>query len=286
LEKIDAVFSERSVSMALPVDVWRVVAGHLVTERDLCALACVSRELRGAVDDDAVWRRLFNRRYELEFNNQHHMIVGSSTRCVSSPFTYHPPSADDPHPERWFVRVTRTRVLAEVSGGVYASRTAYASRNAHDTRSFLPGWRGERIRGDGWCGGLPWQEVRQRTYREWTKECFFVEHAERVRDSYRRIIRTHENVQDVDRDIKTKLKQLETLARKEAIVKDAPDNRVRRRSQKLKDIAHQAKCVNNSLEKRAEDRKEYERKRLYELSRAPSEAVRMWKKATMERDKR
>ena len=53
--------------MALPVDVWRVVAGHLVTERDLCALACVSRELRGAVDDDAVWRRLFNRRYELEF---------------------------------------------------------------------------------------------------------------------------------------------------------------------------------------------------------------------------
>ena len=84
----------------------------------------------------------------------------------------------------------------------------------------------------------------------------------------------------------TKLRQLETLARKEAIVKDAPDNRVRRRSQKLKDIAHQAKCVNNSLEKRAEDRKEYERKRLYELSRAPSEAVRMWKKATMERDKR
>ena len=49
-----------------------------------------------------------------------------------------------------------------------------------------------------------------------------------------------------------KLKQLETFARKEAIVKDAPDIRVRRRSQKLKDIAHQAKCVNNSLEKRAE----------------------------------
>ena len=139
--------------MALPVDVWRVVAGHLVTERDLCALACVSRELRGAVDDDAVWRRLFNRRYELEF-------LMSPSSSVTSP---HPPSADDPHPERWFVRVTRTRVLAEVSGGVYVSRTAYASRNAHDTRSFLTGWRGGRIRGDGRTGGHPWQEVRQRT---------------------------------------------------------------------------------------------------------------------------
>ncbi len=249
--------------MALPVDVWRVVAGHLGTERDLCALACVSRELRGAVDDDAVWRRLFNRRYELEF-------LMSPSSSVTSP---HPPSADDPHPERCFVRVTRRLVLAEVSGGVYAHLGVYNSRNARVIYGLnFP--------------GIPWPEVRQRTYREWTKECFFVEHAERVRDSYRRIIRTHENIQDVDRDIKTKLKQLETLARKEAIVKDAPDNRVRRRSQKLKDIAHQAKCVNNSLEKRAEDRKEYERKRLYELSRAPSEAVRMWKKATMERDKR
>ena len=175
--------------MALPVDVWRVVAGHLVTERDLCALACVSRELRGAVDDDAVWRRLFNRRYELEFNNQHHMIVGSSTRCVSSPFTYHPPSADDPHPERWFVRVTRRHVLADVSGGVYDSRNARVI--------YAPsGWRNEH--------NFP--GILDRTYREWTKECFFLEHAERVRDSYRRIIRTHENVQDVDRDIKTKLK--------------------------------------------------------------------------------
>ena len=245
--------------MALPVDVWRVVAGHLVTERDLCALACVSRELRGAVDDDAVWRRLFNRRYELEF-------LMSPSSSVTSP---HPPSADDPHPERWFLRVTRRHVLADVSGGVYDSRNARVI--------YAPsGWRNEH--------NFP--GILDRTYREWTKECFFLEHAERVRESYRRIIRTHENIQDVDRDIKTKLKQLETLARKEAIVKDAPDNRVRRRSQKLKDIAHQAKCVNNSLEKRAEDRKEYERKRLYELSRAPSEAVRMWKKATMERDKR
>ena len=249
--------------MALPVDVWRVVAGHLVTERDLCALACVSRELRGAVDDDAVWRRLFNRRYELEY-------LMSPSSSVTSP---HPPSADDPHPERCFVRVTRKDVLAEVSGGVYDSRETRASSTPH------------RVGARAQFPGIPWPEVRP-TYREWTKECFFLEHAERVRESYRRIIRTHENIQDVDRDIKTKLKQLETLARKEAIVKDAPDNRVRRRSQKLKDIAHQAKCVNNSLEKRAEDRKEYERKRLYELSRAPSEAVRMWKKATMERDKR
>ena len=256
--------------MALPVDVWRVVAGHLVTERDLCALACVSRELRGAVDDDAVWRRLFNRRYELEY-------LMSPSSSVTSP---HPPSADDPHPERCFVQVTRKMVLAEVRGSVYAHLGVDAWRNARVI--YAPsGWREEHS-----FSGIPWPEVHNRTYREWTKECFFLEHAERVRESYRRIIRTHENVQDVDRDIKTKLKQLETLARKEAIVKDAPDNRVRRRSQKLKDIAHQAKCVNNSLEKRAEDRKEYERKRLYELSRAPSEAVRMWKKATMERDKR
>jgi hypothetical protein len=162
-----------------------------------------------------------------------------------------------------------------VNDGVYAPRNSRII--------YAPSWR-DRFPRERNNPGIPWPEVR--TYREWTKECFFLEHAERVRDSYRRIIRTHENVQDVDRDIKTKLKQLETLARKEAIVKDAPDNRVRRRSQKLKDIAHQAKCVNNSLEKRAEDRKEYERKRLYELSRAPSEAVRMWKKATMERDKR
>ena len=48
--------------MALPEDAWRVVAGHVETERELCALACTSRELRRVLEDDDVWRRVFERR--------------------------------------------------------------------------------------------------------------------------------------------------------------------------------------------------------------------------------
>ena len=43
-------FPRFAVRMALPEDAWRVVAGHVETERELCALACTSRELRRVLD--------------------------------------------------------------------------------------------------------------------------------------------------------------------------------------------------------------------------------------------
>ena len=64
-------FRRFAVRMALPEDAWRVVAGHVETERELCALACTSRELRRVLEDDDVWRRVFERRFELRFVNEH-----------------------------------------------------------------------------------------------------------------------------------------------------------------------------------------------------------------------
>jgi hypothetical protein len=292
-------FRRFAVRMALPEDAWRVVAGHVETERELCALACTSRELRRVLDDDDVWRRVFERRFEIRFMNEHERrrgreatadepdadervsglvssspVAGSIPRGTdSSRGVAFAPSADDPHPERWSCRVyPRADALASPFYLELPLRPVLGHRDgAHGTR-----------RGDGanaW--GIPWLHVRHRTYREWTKDAFYCVHRERVRGSFMALCRAQEAVWATEAEIRRTMRSLEALAQKEADVKAKPTNAVRRRSQKLKDIAHQALCLRNVLERLGAERGDWEREKLTQLSRAPSEALRRYKKAAL-----
>lgn len=285
--------------MALPEDAWRVVAGHVETERELCALACTSRELRRVLEDDDVWRRVFERRFEMRFVNEHERrrgreatvderdsdekvsglvssspVAGSIPRGIdSSRGVAFAPSADDPHPERWSVRVyPRSSALASPFYlELPLHRPVLGHRDgAHGTR-----------RGDADAWGIPWLHVRHRTYREWTKDAFYCVHRERVRGSFMALCRAQEMVWATESEIRRTMRSLEALAQKEASVKAKPTNAVRRRSQKLKDIAHQALCLGNVLERLGRERGDWERERLTQLSRAPSEALRRYKKAAL-----
>jgi len=95
------------------------------------------------------------------------------------------------------------------------------------------------------------------------------------------LCRAQEMVWATESEIRRTMRSLEALAQKEASVKAKPTNAVRRRSQKLKDIAHQALCLGNVLERLGRERGDWERERLTQLSRAPSEALRRYKKAAL-----
>ena len=68
------------------------------------------------------------------------------------------------------------------------------------------------------------------------------------------VSRAGDGVWATESEIRRTMRSLEALAQKEASVKAKPTNAVRRRSQKLKDIAHQALCLGNVLERLGRER--------------------------------
>ena len=194
------------------------------------------QELRRVLDDDDVWRRVFERRFEIRFMNEHERrrgreatadepdsdervsgLVSSSPVAGSIPCgtdssrgVAFAPSADDPHPERWSCRVyPRADALASPFYLELPLRPVLGHRDgAHGTR-----------RGDGanaW--GIPWLHVRHGPIA--VDQDAFCVHRERVRGLYSVVARREVWATG---GIRRTMRSLEALARRR-LTKAKPTN--------------------------------------------------------------